>query len=72
MADRLVAVDVSPLIGLAKTGTFGLLRDLFGTISVTRIVHDEVAVREDLPGAHELRSAIDAGWTSVHDIDADA
>ena len=72
MATRLVAVDASSLIGLAKAGAFGLLRDLFGTIAVTRIVRDEVLAREDLPGAQELRSAIDARWASVHDVDADA
>ena len=72
MAERLVAVDASPLIGLAKAGAFSLLRDLFGTIAVTRIVRDEVMAREDLPGAQELWSAIDARWARVHDADADA
>ena len=72
MAERLVAVDASPLIGLAKAGAFGLLRGLFGTIAVTRVVRDEVLAREDLPGAPELRSAIDARWVEVRAADADA
>ena len=71
MAERLVAVDASALIGLAKAGTFGLLRGLFETIAVTRIVRDEVLTRDDLPGAPELRSAIEAGWAKVHEVDAD-
>ena len=32
---RLVLSDASPLIALAATGTFGLLRELFGAVSVT-------------------------------------
>ena len=71
MAERLVAVDASALIGLAKTGAFDLLRGLFGTIAVTRIVWDETLTPEDLPGAQELTSAIEARWASVHDVDAD-
>ena len=72
MAERLVAVDASALIGLAKAGAFDLLRGLFGTIAVTRIVRDEVLTRDDLPGARELTSAIEAGWVTLHDVDADA
>ena len=71
MAEGLVAVDASALIGLARTGAFDLLRGLFGTIAVTRIVCDEVLTRENLPGTQELTSAIEARWASVHDVDAD-
>lgn len=71
MAERLVAVDASALIGLAKAGTFDLLRSLFETITVTSIVRDEVLAGEDLPGAQELTSAIEAGWVSLQDIEAD-
>jgi len=42
MAKRLVAADASPLIGLAAAGAFSLLRDLFGRVTVTEAVRDEV------------------------------
>ena len=35
MAERLVAADASPLIGLAAAGAFDLLRKLFGRVTVT-------------------------------------
>ena len=59
------------MIGLAKAGAFDLLRGLFGTIAVTRIVGDEVMAHGDLPGANELESAITAGWAGLRDIEAD-
>ena len=71
MAKRLVAVDASPLIGLATAGAFGLLRDLFGVVTVTRIVCDEVMAGEGLPGAAELSDATKAGWVTVVDANPD-
>ena len=71
MAERLVAIDASALIGLAKAGAFDLLRDLFETITVTCIVRDEVLAGENLPGAQELTSGIEAGWVSSQKIEPD-
>lgn len=65
MAKRLVAADASPLIGLAAAGAFDLLRQLFGTITVTAAVHDEVMAGKSLPGAAELAGAIEVGWIEV-------
>ncbi len=65
MAERLVAADASPLIGLAAAGAFHLLRKLFGTVTVTAAVRDEVMAGGDLPGAGELRVAIREGWVKV-------
>ena len=42
MAERLVAADASPLIGLAAAGAFHLLRTLFDQITVTAAVSAEV------------------------------
>ena len=72
MAYRLVAADASPLIGLAKAGSFNLLREMFQTITVTDVVRDEVCVRNDLPGATELMQAVNAGWVEVVRQDAEA
>jgi hypothetical protein len=65
VADRLVVADSSPIIALAALDAFDLLRKLFGEVSVTESVRDEVMVRPELPGASELSRAIDDGWISV-------
>ena len=62
---RFVAADASPLIGLAMAAAFDLLRGLFGTVTITRLVKDEVTARADRPGAHELDGAMRAGWIRV-------
>lgn len=62
---RFIAADSSPLIGLATAGAFDLLRGLFGTVTITRLVKDEVTARTDRPGAHELDDAMRAGWIRV-------
>ena len=63
--DRLVAADSSPLIGLATADAFDLLRQLFGTVIITRLVKDEVTARGHLPGAQELKDAMREGWIRV-------
>ena len=65
MAERLVVADASPLIGLAAAGGFELLRRLFGQITVTAEVRDEVLAGGGLPGASELAGAIRDGWINV-------
>lgn len=70
MAERLVAADASPLIGLAAAGAFHLLRQLFGEITVTTTVRDEVLAGGTLPGALELAKAMDEGWIKPADVPA--
>ncbi|MDE0227483.1 MAG: hypothetical protein OXJ62_01340 [Spirochaetaceae bacterium] len=65
MAERLVAADASPLIGLAAAGGFDLLRGLFGRLTITNTVRDEVLAGGDLPGAAELAAAIRDGWIEI-------
>jgi len=62
---RFVAADASPLIGLAAAGIFVVLRELFGTVTITRLVKDEVNARDRLPGARELDAAMREGWVRV-------
>ena len=50
MAQRLVVADASPLIGLAAADSFDLLRDLFGSVTVTVEVYDEIVAGQGLPG----------------------
>ena len=65
MAKRLVAADASPLIGLATAGAFDLLRSLFGQVTVTTTVHDEVLAGGELPGVRELTGAVEARRVTV-------
>ena len=62
---RFVAADASPLIGLAAAGAFDVLRELFGTVTITRLVKEEIARGADLPGARELDGALRTGWIRV-------
>jgi predicted nucleic acid-binding protein len=62
---KLVTADASPLIGLAAADAFGVLRELFGTVTITRIVKEEVMAGRGLPGAHELQAAMREGWIRV-------
>ena len=72
MARRLVVADASPLIGLAAAGAFDLLRRLYGQVTITESVRDEVLAGGDRPGARELAEAIRAGWIVVVDAPWDA
>ena len=60
-----VAVDASPLIGLALVGSLTLLRDLFGTVTVTRAVRDEIMAGSGRPGMLEVDAAMREGWVRV-------
>ena len=71
MANRFVAADASPLIGLATAGAFHLLKELFGHVRVTPAVRSEVLAGGSLPGAPELAAAIASGWIEVAEAQAD-
>jgi uncharacterized protein len=60
--DPVVLSDTSPLIGLAAAGCFDVLRDLFGTVSITESVRREVTARKHLPGATEVSRGVSSRW----------
>ena len=62
---RFVVADASPLIGLGSAGALHLLRELFETVMITRLVKDEVAGSPRRPGARELDAAMREGWVRV-------
>ena len=62
---RFVAADASPLIGLSIANAFELARALYGTVTITRTVKDEVTAGGDLPGSRELQAAMREGWIRV-------
>ncbi|HEY8518865.1 MAG TPA: DUF3368 domain-containing protein [Gammaproteobacteria bacterium] len=65
MEKTLIVADASLLIGLAAAGAFDLLRRLYGTLLITRLVKDEVTAGAGLPGAQELDAAMRSGWIRV-------
>ena len=66
-SEELIIADSSPLIGLARIGHLGLLRQLAKRIVVPRAVHAEVtAARADAPGAAEVAAQ---PWIEVLDAD---
>ncbi len=62
---KFVAADASPLIALAAAGELDLLRGLYDTVTITRLVKDEVTGRGDRPGAREIDAAMRSGWLRV-------
>lgn len=62
---RFVAADASPLIALAASGALDLLQELFETVTITRLVKDEVTGRGERPGASEVDAAMRTGWLRV-------
>src|SRR5689334_6998289 len=60
--ETIVLSDASPLIGLAATGCFEVLRGLFDTVHITESVRKEVTARKQLPGAAETMRGIRSRW----------
>ena len=72
---RVVIADAGPLIGLARIGRLDLRPRLFGTVSVTRWVADEVLNGGEFPDLAALKAAFTEPWLQVADLadtDADA
>ena len=72
---RVVIADAGPLIGLARIGRLDLLPRLFGTVSVTRWVADEVLNGGEFPDLAALKAAFTEPWLQLADLadtDADA
>ena len=72
---RVVIADAGPLIGLARIGRLDLLPRLFGTVSVTRWLGDEVLNGGEFPDLAALKAAFTEPWLQVADLadtDADA
>ncbi len=62
-----VVADAGPLIGLSRVGLLFLLPDLYGTITVTQAVHDEILAQSaegKFAGQIELHAAVQA-WLKV-------
>jgi predicted nucleic acid-binding protein len=66
---RVVIADAGPLIALARIGQLALLRKLFGSVSVTSIVADEVLLGGDFPDGSALSQAFTQTWLQRVNVD---
>jgi predicted nucleic acid-binding protein len=57
-----VVADAGPLVGLARIGLLGILRDLYQEILIPPGVFDELRVSESRPGSKALLEAVRAEW----------
>lgn len=61
---HVVVADAGPLIGLSRVGLLSLLPDLYGTITITQAVHDEILAQpasRTFEGQLELHAAL-SNW----------
>lgn len=62
MAGRIVLIDASPLIGLARVDGLPWLNVLFGTVWMPEEVRDEVLVDKGFAEESAILDAHDRGW----------
>jgi predicted nucleic acid-binding protein len=67
---RIVIADAGPLIALARIGHLALLGKLFGNVSVTSIVADEVLQGGDFPDGSVLLQAFTQTWFQRVNVDS--
>lgn len=68
MSRRVVISDAGPLIALARIESLCLLRGLFGRVSITVAVRDEILPAAAIfPDADLLKRALAEGWIEVVD-----
>jgi len=65
MARPLVLSDASPLIALSLIERLELLRLLFGTVTITEVVRDEVLSGSAKPGEAAIANGIESGSIQV-------
>ena len=68
--DRVVIADAGPLIALAGIDRLALLHTLFGCVSVTSIVADEVLQGGDFPDGSVLSQAFAQNWLNRVNVDS--
>jgi predicted nucleic acid-binding protein len=68
--NRIVIADAGPLIALARIGQLALLGKLFGSVSVTSIVADEVLQGGAFPDGAVLLQAFAQTWLQRVNVDS--
>ncbi len=61
-----VIADASPLIALATIEQLSLLQDLYEVVIIPVAVEQELKLNSDMPGARQLKQAVDDGWIKVN------
>lgn len=64
-----IIADAGPLIALARIHQLGLLRDLFGKVSITETVHNEILPSLEHADKATIEQALSAGWLMVVEVD---
>jgi hypothetical protein len=65
---RLIVADAGPLIVLSRMGELALLPRIFGRISITQVVHQELMTGGLFPGQDAIADAL-AEWLHVEYVD---
>ena len=66
---RVVIADAGPLIGLARIDRLGLLQGLFGQVTVTTQVAQDLLAGGPFPDTQILRNALSRPWLPTLDLD---
>ena len=66
---RVVIADAGPLIGLARIDRLGLLQGLFGQITVTPQIAQELLAGGPFPDTQIFRNALTQPWLQTVDLD---
>ena len=66
---RVVIADAGPLIGLARIDRLGLLQGLFGQITLTTQVAQELLTGGPFPDTQILRDALSLPWLQTVNLD---
>ncbi len=68
---RVVIADAGPLIALAKIDQLGLLSALFGGVTITSVVANEVLADGLFPEMTVLKAAVNQDWVSIQQVTDD-
>jgi len=68
---RVVIADAGPLIALAKIDQLGLLQALFGGVTITSVVANEVLADDLFPETPVLKAALKQDWMSILSVTDD-
>ena len=66
---RVVIADAGPLIGLARIDRLGLLQGLFGQITLTTQVAQELLAGGPFPDTQIIRNALSQPWLKTMNLD---
>ena len=63
-----VVSNTSPILNLALIDRLSLILEQFTTITIPKVVLEELRVGENLPGSKKILDALDAKWLQVEEV----